>query len=131
MPSSIDFLRLTVVLFAISVAKYSSVNASRNQTPIPAKRCDKEPVNNCNCHCNLHQDSHVNEDVKELKAKLEQLIALVNKTSPTNQQPITPPGKLILCGFDSQENLQQLVLIFTTKLNLVCSCSRILMQGTV
>jgi len=95
MLSSFDFLRLTVVLSAISVAKYSSVNASKNQTPIPAKRCDKEPVNNCNCHCNLHQDSRVTEEVKELKAKLEQLIALVNKTTPTNPQPTTQPGKLI------------------------------------
>jgi len=114
MRSSFYFLRLTVVLFAISVAKYSSVNASKNQTPIPAKRSDKNPVNNCNCHCNLHQDSSVTEDIKEVKATLEQLIALVNKTSPANLQPTTTPGKLILSGFDSQENLQQALLIFAT-----------------
>lgn len=40
--------------------------------------------------CNLIQDSHVNEAITKLEAKLEILIALVNKTSgKTHPQPTT------------------------------------------
>ena len=74
-----------LALIAFSGAKSSLVKAV-NQTPSgPAKNyADNMMV------CNLIQDSHVNEAIKTLEMKLENLIELVNKT--LTPQP-TPPGK--------------------------------------
>ena len=44
----------------------------------------------CNLMCNLLQDSDANDAIKMLQTKLESLIAVVNKPSPT-----LPPGKII------------------------------------
>lgn len=49
--------------------------------------------------CNLIQDSHVNEAITKLEAKLETLIALVNKTSDKThipQRPQPTPGDSIV-----------------------------------
>lgn len=49
--------------------------------------------------CNLIQDSHVNEAFTKLEAKLEILIALVNKTSDKTQiqqRPQPTPGDSIV-----------------------------------
>ena len=80
--------------FAMNGGKYSWVKANKSQTPVPAKTCNKAPVYNYNCNCN--QDPHVSEDIKEIKTKLEQLVALVNKT--LTPRPTTTPGKLKLCS---------------------------------
>ena len=37
--------------------------------------------------CNLIQDSHVNAAIKNLETKLENLIALINKTHPLQPAP--------------------------------------------
>ena len=74
-----------LALIAVIDAKSSSV-IKANQTPsAPVKKyADNMMV------CNLIQDSHVSEAIKTLETKLENLIALVNKSS--TPQP-TPPGK--------------------------------------
>ena len=70
---------------------FSSVKASKtHQTNLPAKACDKVPVNNYNCNCNINQDSHVGEAIDDIKRKLEQLTALVNRS--ITPQPPTKPG---------------------------------------
>ena len=40
----------------------------------PTKVCDKAPLNNCNCHCNLHVA------IKALETTVEELIRAVNKS---------------------------------------------------
>lgn len=58
--------------------------------------------------CNLIQDSHVNEAITKLEAKLEILIALVNKTSgKTHPQPT--PG----------DSIAKLFLIFFYRLKTI------------
>ena len=48
-------------------------NANNSQTP----RCNKTPVNHCNCQCTLNQNSRA---MKSLEAKVEGLIGLNNNT---------------------------------------------------
>jgi len=85
-------LTLIVAIFALVGVECSSVTARKSQTvPPKAYPYARAPVNNFNCHCNVHHDVRVSEDIRELRARLEQLIALVNKTS--SPQPTTPPGK--------------------------------------
>ena len=57
-----------------------------------SKSCAK-PYDNvmlCNLMCNMFQDSGANDALKTLQTKLESLIAVGNKPSPT-----LPPGKII------------------------------------
>jgi len=66
------------------------MSKNKNQTPISAKMLgDKTVVFNCN----VNQDSHISQAIKALETKMEQLIALVNKTS-TSPQPTKPPAVL-------------------------------------
>ena len=63
--------------------------------------------------CNLIQDSHVNEAITKLEAKLEILIALVNKTSgKTHPQPT--PG----------DSIAKLCLIIFHRLKTLCTFLR-------
>ena len=79
MPSSFVVLGLIVVISAVNGAKSSLINASKHPTPL----CQ------CNCNCNLNHDSHA---MKALEAKLDHLVAVINKTS--TPQPIIASGKL-------------------------------------
>jgi len=84
-------LALIVAIFALDGVECSSVTARKSQTQVSQKAYPygNAPVN-CNCHCNLHHDLRVSEDIKELRARLEQLIALISKTS--SPQPTSPTG---------------------------------------
>ena len=82
MRKSFAFLVLIVIMAAVNCAKSS--NTANNQTPPPGKACEKPVL----CNCNLNQaDPHVSEAIKKIEAKLENLIALVNKTSPPQPKP--------------------------------------------
>ena len=75
---------IQVYFFAVFLVL--TVNGADNSTKSCAKPYDKMMV--CNLMCNLLQDSDANDAIKMLQAKLESLIAVVNKPSPT-----VPPGK--------------------------------------
>ena len=86
MRSSSVFLAFVVMISAMNGFKCSLMNASKNQTPL------------CNCHCNVNQvPQDCNKVMKALEAKIEHLIALVNKTSilSPSPEPTKPPGKII------------------------------------
>ena len=68
----------------VLIAKSSSV-INGNRTPSTTSKIYTDNL----MVCNLIKDSHVNEAIKTLETKLDNLIALVNKTLPPQ-----PPGKL-------------------------------------
>ena len=78
MRSSLVFFALIVMLI-VAVNCADASKSANNQTPPPAKTCEKPVV--CNCYPTVNQDSHVSDAIKNLETKLEKLIALVNKTS--------------------------------------------------
>ena len=57
----------------VNGATNTLANANNSQTP----RCNKTPVNHCNCQCTLNQNSRA---MKSLEAKVEGLIGLNNNT---------------------------------------------------
>lgn len=70
-------MRLTVVLLHLTVVV--TVGGK------PPKHCDDSvPVNNCNCHCNLHPDSRLRDAVSVLERKVDYLIALTLNVSVPN-----------------------------------------------
>ena len=82
MQSEFRFLAVIVLLVALNDAFTS---ACADQKPSAEK-----PT----LVCNLIQDSHVSAEIKNLETKLENLIALVNKTYPL--QPAPPRKSLSL-----------------------------------
>lgn len=54
------------------------VNVSSSQTP----RCNKAPINHCNCHCTVNQDSRSIKAL-DLETKVEGLIGQNNNTCGT------------------------------------------------
>ena len=88
MLTSATFLGMIAVIISGSGAK-SDVGVTMNSS----EECGKSVVCNCNFHVHEHADSSVViAEMKELKAKMEQLIAIVNST--TLLKPTTAPGKL-------------------------------------
>ena len=57
----------------VNGATNTLANANNSQTP----RCNKTPVNHCNCQCTLNQDSPA---IKSSEAQVEGLIGLNNNT---------------------------------------------------
>ena len=88
MRSSPLYIALIITISVMSGDKLSSVRASKTQTPISAKTCDKMMV----CNCNVKQDFSLREAVRALEKQMEQLIALVNKTTTPTPQPTPLPG---------------------------------------
>lgn len=87
------FLELVVVILAMNGAVSLTMTKNKKQTPTSAKTLgDRTVVFNCN----VNQDSHISQAIKALETKMEQLIALVNKTS--TPQPRKPPGKRYILG---------------------------------
>ena len=62
-----------VTTLHVNGATNTLANANNSQTP----RCNKTPVNHCNCQCTLNQNSRA---MKSLEAKVEGLIGLNNNT---------------------------------------------------
>ena len=85
MRSSLAFFALIVVLI-VAVNCANALKSAKNQTPPPAKTCEKPVV--CNCYPTANHDLHVSDAIKKLETKLEKLIALVNKAST--------PGKVTI-----------------------------------
>ena len=81
-------MRLPIQVYILAVYLVLTVNGAKNSSKSCAKPYDKMMV--CNLMCNLLQDSDANDAIKMLQTKLENLIAVVNKPSPT-----LPPGKMI------------------------------------
>jgi len=72
-------MRLTVVLLHLTVVVTVGTGGK------PPKHCDDSvPVNNCNCHCNLHPDSRLRDAVSVLERKVDYLIALTLNVSVPN-----------------------------------------------
>ena len=92
-----NLLLLLAVIISGAKTQLSSVKGNKTPAKHQAKLyADKMMV------CNLIQDSHVNEAITKLEAKLETLIALVNKTSDKTQIPQRPqptPGDSIVKFF--------------------------------
>jgi len=80
-----------VLLFALYGTNSSAMNLSKPQSQDPRK-CNSEPTNNCNCQCNVFQDSRISDAVEALAAKLVQLTELVNKTYTKTSPPSPPQG---------------------------------------
>lgn len=76
------FKAFLLVLISVNSAKFCKGNQT---TSSPAETDNKLMV------CTLIQDSHVSEAINKLEAKLENLIALVNKTCTLMPEP---SGKL-------------------------------------
>ena len=85
------FLGLITLMFAVNWAKSSLANATKNHS-LPVGLCEKTPINHCNCHCNVNQNSGIDEAVKALERKLEHIIALVNETSIAGKRANPTPG---------------------------------------
>ncbi|XP_067028482.1 uncharacterized skeletal organic matrix protein 5-like [Acropora muricata] len=80
MQSAYRFLAVIVLAVFLNDA-FASADA--NQTPLAGRG---------SVVCNLIQDSHVNTAIKNLETKLENLIALVNKTRPLQPAPSPIPA---------------------------------------
>ena len=102
-------MRFPIHVYFFVVFLVLSVNGADKSTKSCAKPYDKMMV--CNLMCDLLQDSDANDAIKMLQAKLESLIAVVNKPSPT-----LPPGK----SFNSRVLPSFLLII----LNHICSSRR-------
>ena len=80
-------MRLPIQVSCLAVFLVLTVSGANNSSKSCAKPYDKMMV--CNLMCNLLQDSDANDAIKMLQTKLEYLIAVVNKPSPT-----LPPVKM-------------------------------------
>ena len=74
-------MRFPIQVYFLAVFLVLTVNGADNSSQSCAKPYDKMMV--CNLMCNLLQDSDANDAIKMLQTKLENLIAVVNKPSPT------------------------------------------------
>ena len=84
-------MRLCFQVYFLAVFLVITVNGAKSSKTC-AKPYDKMMV--CNLMCNLLQDSGANDAIKMLQAKLENLIAIVNKPSPGK--------RLSLCRISTQ-----------------------------
>ena len=89
------FTMLTSATFfgMFAVISGSGAKSGVGVTKNSSEECSKSVVCNCYFHVHEHADSSVViAEMKELKAKMEQLIAIVNST--TLLKPTIAPGKL-------------------------------------
>ena len=85
------FLVQVVTMFAVKAVNSAPVKKNSLQGS-PTTGCNAEPTNNCNCHCNVFQDSRITKAVNALENKVDQFIEVVNDTAP----PGLSPGIMIL-----------------------------------
>ncbi|XP_068759058.1 uncharacterized skeletal organic matrix protein 5-like isoform X1 [Montipora capricornis] len=74
----------TMLAIIIRRANTLHVNTS-NPNASPAAECNKQPSNICNCHCNVHQDATICNYGRTVEGKLDQLLALVNKSASSTE----------------------------------------------
>ena len=106
-------MRLFFQAYSLAVFLVLTVNGDKLSKSC-AKPYDRMMV--CNLMCNLLQDSDANDAIKMLQTKLESLIAVVNKPSPT-----LLPGKLI--------STVSFWIVFIFKNLKICSASEREKQG--
>ena len=76
--------------FLVQVAIFLAVKPARS-APAPMRRanstanksCSQASINNCNCRCELSPASSTANAVSALEDKIDQVIALVNRTTDT------------------------------------------------
>ena len=100
-PSNIGLLAMITLLSFIGVV--AVMFATNGVTSLPVDLA-KKSSNDCGksvvCNCNFHANGHAGEsgvviaEIKELKTKMEHLIAIVNTTTLLKPLPTTP-GKII------------------------------------
>ncbi|XP_068729152.1 uncharacterized skeletal organic matrix protein 5-like [Montipora capricornis] len=86
------YLFLVAILLTVFLSGAFGSNTGTSQTPSTNKAFNNKPL----MVCNLIQDSHVSEAIKKLETKLENLIAMVNKTSTS--QPSQPAPTASSCN---------------------------------
>ncbi|XP_029185748.2 uncharacterized skeletal organic matrix protein 5-like [Acropora millepora] len=84
------FLVQVTMLLAVKAALSAATNTTRMQANPAANTCSQAPTNNCHCQCELRQDSSTANAVSALEDKIDQLIALVNRTTPRQSAPVAP-----------------------------------------
>lgn len=104
-PSNIGLLAMITLLSFIGVV--AVMFATNGVTSLPVDLA-KKSSNDCGksvvCNCNFHANGHTGEsgvviaEIKELKTKMEHLIAIVNATTLLKPLPTTP-GKIIQSYF--------------------------------
>ncbi|XP_068759063.1 uncharacterized skeletal organic matrix protein 5-like [Montipora capricornis] len=109
------FLVQVATMFAVKAVNSAPVNKSSLQGS-PGSTCNKAPTNNCNCHCNVFQDSRITTAVIALEDKVDQLIELVNKTAPpglSQAPPASAPVSSCKEQFDKDRSSQSQVYELT------------------
>ena len=83
------FLVQVTMLLAVKAALSAATNTTRMQANPAANTCSQAPTNNCHCQCELRPDSStVNAlNCNALEDKIDQLIALVNRTTLRHSAP--------------------------------------------
>lgn len=98
------FTMLTLATFLGMIAVIISGNGAKSDVGVTknsSEECSKSVVCNCNFHGNEHAAwSVIIAEMKELKTKMEKLIAIVNST--TLLKPTTTPGKLNQSNFQEE-----------------------------
>ncbi|XP_015771977.1 PREDICTED: uncharacterized skeletal organic matrix protein 5-like isoform X3 [Acropora digitifera] len=83
--------------FLVQVAIFLLVKPARS-APAPMRQgnstasnsCSKPSINNCSCRCELSPASTTANAVSALEDKIDQVIALVNRTTPRHSAPVAP-----------------------------------------
>ena len=75
------------MLLAVKAGISTPTNTTRMQANPSANTCSQAPTNNCNCQCELRPDSSTANAINALEDKIDQLIALVNRTTPRHSAP--------------------------------------------
>ena len=91
------FLMQVAILLAVKPTKSAPANMSGVQTNPSATTCSQAPTNNCHCQCELRPDLSIADAVNALEDKMDQLIALVNTTTPGHSAPGISMGNFGIC----------------------------------
>ena len=132
--SAARFLVQVTILLAVKASISKPTNTTRMQANPSANTCSQAPTNNCHCQCELRPDSSTANahNCNALEDKIDQLIALVNRTTLRHSAPGILMGNLefVLSEIDFMTCCSLSIKLTTLRYS-VLSCSYILLQGTV
>ena len=108
----ISFIGVVAVMFATNGVTSLPVDLAKKSS----NDCGKSVVCNCNINANAHagESGVVIAEIKELKTKMEHLIAIVNTTTLLKPLPTTP-GKIIQSYLVITIAVSEFLLYFTLK----------------
>lgn len=109
-------LMQTVLMFVLKGTNSSTANSMNKRPLSDTGTCNNPISNNCQCHCNVYQDYQLITDaVRALEAKMDQLMELVNKTSPPKIQTTPSPALASSCKelYDKDNSLKSQVYELT------------------